>query len=93
MKNISPLRIFYGILCLVAGISFPYYITIALVLVGFVLFDEFIEGIIAMIISDVVFGVPLLHFHSKVYIGTVFAFVSFALTTYIKSLTRFHEYF
>jgi hypothetical protein len=58
-----------------------------------VLFDTYIEGIVCMLIADIIFSMPLAHFHSVLMVGTGITLVLFGLVAYVKKVTRFHEHF
>ncbi len=86
MNYFRPL---YAILCFASALVFPYWITLFLSLVGYVLFDWYIEGILAVVLTDIVFGTPLLRFHHFVMVGTLISVALFIIVELGKRFTRY----
>lgn len=82
-------RPLYGIFCLIAAIFSPYWITYILVFVGYLFFDWYIEGVIAVLVSDIVFGVPLERFLNIALVGMMLHAILFALVEIGKRFTRY----
>lgn len=82
-------RVFYGLFCVVCALIFPYWVTFFVAAVGYILFDWYIEGVLAVVLTDILFSAPLTHFHHILLIGT---FVNVALFVLIELGKRFTRY-
>ncbi len=82
-------RPLYGILCLCSALLFPYWVTFFIAAVGYALFDWYIEGILAVILTDVLFGSPLARFHNLLLVGTLISAALFAAIELGKRFTRY----
>lgn len=85
----QTLRILYSILCLVAAVWFPYWLLFVLVLVGYILFDWYIEGVLAILLADILYGVPLARFYHLLLPGTLIGAFVFALVEIGKRFIRY----
>ncbi len=83
------LRPLFSILCLFSASFFPYWATLIFALVGYVLFDWYIEGVLAVLVTDIVFGSPLLRFHGFLMVGTMVSIALFIFAEVGKQFTRY----
>ncbi len=83
------IRPLYGVFCLVSALLFPYWVTFFVAAVGYVLFDWYIEGVLAVVLTDILFGVPLMRFHQILLVGTLINIILFILIELGKRFTRY----
>lgn len=83
------LRIAYTIVLALAAFWFPWWVALIGAGVGYVLFDWYIEGVLVLVLTDLVFGVPLARWHGFTAIGTLTSALLFAFVELGKRLTRY----
>jgi hypothetical protein len=89
MIDSTYLRILYTVFCLVAALFWSHWFVFAFALVGYILFDWYIEGVLVLLLTDLLFSTPLLRFHNFLMVGTVIGAFLFAAVQIAKRFTRY----
>jgi hypothetical protein len=84
------LRILVFIMLLFSVLYLPFWISAILALTGILLFDFFWEGTIAMLISDLLYGVRESKLSSFVFVSFLITVVAVVLAEFFKKKMRFY---
>jgi predicted anti-sigma-YlaC factor YlaD len=85
-------RIIFTFALLLVAVSVPYWVTLALVVLGCALFNWYIEGLVIVFVTDLLFGVPLVRLHGFVMVHTFIAVGLYLLVSLGKYLTRYENF-
>jgi hypothetical protein len=89
MNTAISRRILYTIACFCIAILFPYWAVFVAVLLGMYFFDWYVEGLVVVLLGDILFGAPLAHFHHSVFVSTLCVIVVFVGIEIAKKFTRY----
>ena len=82
------LRFFYGFVLFLSLFFAPWFVTAALGLIGFVLFDAFFESVVIALIVDLLYGADNLYFYDFHFVMTLGAVIGLALSQFVRRFLR-----
>ena len=82
-------RITYTIVCCLTAVLLPYWVLFVLVAFGMYWFDWYVEGLVVVIVQDMLFGVPLVRYHHFMWMGLVYMAIVFVIIEILKGVTRY----
>lgn len=78
------------LLCLVLFFG-PFWLLFLMFFIGLLLFSNYWEGLLALLLSDLLFAVPLVHFEEFRFVSFAFGLVLLSVVEILKKKTRFNE--
>lgn len=84
------LRIIFSLAMLTAMLFFPIYISAALALAGFFMFEVYAEAIFIFLLSDLLYGAPVPAFHNFIFVSFFTAIACLLIIEFIKNKLKFY---
>jgi len=77
-------RMVFTLILLLAVLFLPFWVSLVLAVVGMIFFGYFVEGIILLLFSDLLFSVPLARYEGNVFLSLLGATFLFVLIEFLK---------
>lgn len=84
-------RIFFSILVLFSLLFLPFWISIALTILGITYFDFYFEGVILIFLLDLLYGVKEVRFFNLTLLATIIILIFFLLKEIFKKKFKFYK--
>lgn len=85
------IRVSVDIVIVISIFFFPLWASFALIIAALFYFKNFYEAIVAGVLLDMLYGVPLERFFNIQWATTLLFLFAYFTINYIKRYTRFHE--
>jgi len=85
-----PKRVIFGVILVLSVYFAPFWLTAILVFLGMILFNFYIEGVVAMLFSDLFFGVGEMRFFNILFFSTIISLFSLLFIEMLKKKLKFY---
>ena len=87
-KNVF--RILASIILLLSVLFMPFWLTAILALAGMIYFRYFVEAVGLLLLSDMLYGLPVNKFFDIVFVSFIFGIVTLFIVEFVKKKLKFY---
>jgi len=89
--DVMVLRICVALILLLSVLFMPFWVSLLLAFVGMIFFSFFVEALVALLISDLLFGVKEVRFFNIYFVSLLIAVVMLTIIEIFKTKSSFYN--